>query len=314
MIINLPTADALDTTAVKLYFRAWHGIVGMLHGFDQSFEGPVSNWVKPEDDAYAEERADYLNGAQEDLHATLSIIQQSNELALKARIAAVSPNRLLLNNDVEFSAAGKDTEFASLRTLDAVDLPKAVSTLTKTPVSAAYVQHYGELRIQRNKYAHLGDTSIVLDPIKMCSAMIDQYLELWPERPWMRDRVEATHGREGFFDGKHWSCRQEIMFLLDYDRALIPAEGFKKLFSVKKAAVKFGCHQCQDEWAVSRNGPGLAEAPTAFYDSKKKAMHCLICDADFAAVTRACDACDGKFAAVADAEYGAGQCFSCGAQ
>lgn len=314
MIINLPTSDALNTTAVKLYFRAWHGIVGMLHDFDQSYEGPVSNWVAPVDDLFAEERSDYLEGAQEDLHATLSIIQQSNELALKARIAAVSPYLLLLNNEMAFSTVGKDTEFASLRTLDAVDLPRAVNTLTDSPVSATYVQRYTELRVQRNQYTHLGDTSVVLDPIKMAAAMVDQYLELWPDRPWMRDRVESTHGREGFFDGKHWSPRQEIMFLLDYDCALIPAAGFKKLFSVKKAAVKFGCHQCQDDWAVRRNGPGLAEAPTAFYEGKKKVMHCLICDADFAAVAKLCNAdeCDGKFAADEEAEFGAGQCFSCG--
>lgn len=104
------------------------------------------------------------------------------------------------------------------------------------------------------------------------------------------------------------------MYLLDYDRALIPAPGFKKLFSVKKAAVKFGCHQCQDDWAVRRNGPGLSDAPTAFYDSKKKAMHCLICDTDFAAVAKACDndECEGGFAADEEAAFGAGQCFSCG--
>lgn len=64
MIINLPTAEALNTTAVKLYFRAWHGIVGMLHDFDQSYEGAVSNWVTPMDDAWAIERTEYLEGAQ----------------------------------------------------------------------------------------------------------------------------------------------------------------------------------------------------------------------------------------------------------
>ena len=314
MIINLPTPDALNTTAVKLYFRAWHAIVGMLHDFDQSFEGPVTNWTEPVDDLFAEERAEYLDGAQEDLHATLSIIQQSNELALKARIATVSPYLLLLNNEMAFSAITKETQFASLRTLDAVDLPRAVNTLTDQPVSDSYLQRYSELRVQRNQYTHLGDTSVVLDPIEMAAAMIDQYLELWPNCPWMLDRVESTHGRESFFDDKHWSPRQEIMFLLDYDRMLIPATKFKKLFGVKKAAIKFGCHQCQDDWAVRRNGPGLEEAPTAFYDNTKKAMHCVICDADFAAVTKPCDVdgCDGNFAACDEAAFGAGQCFSCG--
>lgn len=315
MIVNLPTAEALNTTAVKLYFRAWHGIVLMLSIFDDHYPGSIGDWVEPDEDSWADERADYLEDAQEDLHALLSLIQQSNELSLKARIASVSPYLLLLNSEIAFHATGKDIEFASLRTLDAVDLPKAVNTLTQAPVSQAYIQRYGELRIQRNQYAHLGDTSVALDPAKLCAAMVDQYLELWPDRAWLSDRVASTHGHEGFFNGKHWSPRQEIMNLLDYDRALIPAAGFRKLFGVKKAAVQFGCHQCQDDWAVGRNGPGTAEAPTAFYDKAKKAMHCLICDADFPAVSRACCAenCDGKFAAVKSADFGAGQCFSCGA-
>ena len=136
---------------------------------------------------------------------------------MKARIVAVSPYLLLLNQDVKFSAAGEAIEFASLRTLDAVDLPKAVNTLTPAPVSDIYMQRYGALRVQRNQYTHLGDTSIVLDPVSVCAGMIDQYQELWTGRPWLSDRVAYTHGREGFFDGKHWSPRQEIMFGLDYD-------------------------------------------------------------------------------------------------
>ncbi len=315
MIVNLPTADALNSTAVKLYFRAWHGIILMLSAFDDHYPGSISDWVEPEEDSWADERADYLEAAQEDLHAYLSMVQQSNELALKARIAGVSPYLLLLNNEVAFNSTGNDTEFASLRTLDAVDLPKAINSLTPTPLSHAYIQRYSELRVRRNQYTHLGDTSAALDPAKMCAAMVDQYFELWPNRAWLSDRVASTHGHEGFFDGKHWSPRQEIMNLLDYDRALIPAIQFKKLFGVKKAAVQFGCHQCQDDWAVGRNGPGPAEAPTAYYDKAKKAMHCLICNVDFAAVLKPCssEGCDGKFVAVESAEFGAGQCFSCGA-
>jgi hypothetical protein len=314
MIVNLPTSEAMNTTALKLYFRAWHGIVGVLHDFDQVYHGEVKDWIEPSDGNYADERADYIENAQEELHAILSIVQQANELALKSRIAAVSPYLLLLNNHLVFSAIGSDTEFASLRTLDAVDLPKAVNTLTQIPVGPKYMQRYSELRIQRNQYTHLGDTSSALDPFKMSATMIEQYLELWSTRSWWKDRVEATHGREGFFEDKHWSPLQEIMFLLDYDRLLIPAADFKKLFGVKKSDVRFGCHKCQSDWAVSRNGPIIKETRTAFYDKSKKTIHCLICDEDFAALVQTCSStdCDGKFISPDIAEFGAGQCFSCG--
>jgi hypothetical protein len=312
MIINLPTPDALNATALKLYFRAWHGIVDILLDFDNVYGSFFSAWFDSTDDMYADERAEYLEIAQENLHAFASIAQQANELALKARIVAVSPYLLLLNSDVSLSGIPAAIEFASLRTLDAVDLPKAVNALTPTPVSDAYLQLYTHMRVQRNQYTHLGDTTTVLNPIAMCAALADQYRELWPDRAWLSDRVKSTYVREGIFDGKHWSPRQSIMHLMEYDRDLIPAANFKKLFGVKKAEVKFGCFSCQNDWAVSRNGPGVMEVPTAFYDKSKRAMHCLICDADFNTILKTCTACHGKFAAPDAAEYGAGMCFTCG--
>jgi hypothetical protein len=196
--------------------------------------------------------------------------------------------------------------------LDAVDLPKAVNALTPSPVSDSYLQRFTQMRVQRNRYTHLGDTTAVLNPISMCAELADQYRELWPDRAWLSDRVESTYVREEFFEGKHWSSRQSIMHLMEYDRELIPAGSFKKLFGVKKAEIKFGCFSCQDDWAVRRNGPGIMEVPTAFYDKSKKAMRCLICDADFDATLKTCAGCDGKFAAPDAAQYGAGMCFTCG--
>ena len=312
MIVNLPTADALNATALKLYFRAWHGIVHILLDFDEMYPNSIDDWIDPLDDTYKNERAEYLEVAQEDLHAFASIAQQANELALKARIATVSPYLLLLNSDVKLSGTADAIEFATLRTLDAVDLPKAVNTLTSMPVSEAYTQRYSQMRIQRNQYTHLGNITAILNPIAMCAGLVDQYRELWSDRAWFSDRVDSTYVRESYFGGKHWSPRQSIMHLLEYDRLLIPAAEFKKMFGVKKADVKFGCFSCQDDWAVSRNGPGIEEVPTAFYSKSKKAMHCILCGADFAAKLKTCDACDGKFVADDSAEFGAGRCFTCG--
>jgi hypothetical protein len=98
MIINMPTSDALNATALKLYFRAWHGIVHILLNFDEMRQSPVTDWFDDTDDGHADARADYLEIAQEDLHALASIAQQANELALKARIAAVS-NRVRITAD-----------------------------------------------------------------------------------------------------------------------------------------------------------------------------------------------------------------------
>jgi hypothetical protein len=64
----------------------------------------------------------------------------------------------------------------------------------------------------------------------MCAGLIEQYHEMWPGRAWLSGRVASTYVREGFFDGKHWSPRQSIMHLMEYDRSLTPAPSIKKLF------------------------------------------------------------------------------------
>ncbi|WP_447755740.1 hypothetical protein [Sphingopyxis fribergensis] len=313
MIINLPTYDALNATALKLYFRAWDSIISILLTFDESYQSeapfdPAAN------DEWKEERAEYLEYAQENFHVALSAIQQCNELALKARIAQVSPYLLLLNSEIPFNSISKDVDFSNLRTIDAVDLPKAVNTICKTPLTQDFVFRYNALRSLRNQYAHLGKPNVVLNPVLMLNDMALQYWELWPERAWLKDRVDTgTDSLDGFFDGKHTSFRQYVMGNLEYERHFIPNKIFKKLFGVPKANLKFACHGCLDDWAISRNGPYASESKTAYYFSDDEMMHCTMCNEKFEAVARVCaeKECSAKFAAPPNAKVGSDACFGC---
>ena len=282
--------------------------------FDQTY--PSDEVFQPEaSDEWQQERSEYLEFAQEDLQATLAIVQQSNELALKGRICEISPFLLILDSDLPLSALPKDIDFADLRTMDAVDLPKAVNSLCAKPISGWYLQHYGKLRLLRNQYTHLGKANVNLNPRKMLVEMIDQYLALWPTRAWLKDRVDfISLSRRGFFDDKNWSPRQEVMYELPYDLEIIKPVQFKKLFGVSKSQLKYICHSCCDDWAIQRNGPWPSESKTAFFDGPKKAVHCLMCDSDFDAVPKSCPlgACSSKLAAPDNAEFGAGACFMCG--
>lgn len=311
MITNLPTSDGLNYTAIKLYFDAWDKVISLMLAFDSYYPSGYFGTLGTDD--WIEERAEYVEAAQEDLYATLAVIQQSNELALKARIAAVSSYLLLLNNDMTFASSNADIDFSTLRTLDAVDLPRAVNSLTPTHVSATFIQLYSSLRIRRNQYAHLGSKQFRLNPVDMCKSMIHQYLELWPKRPWLNGRLEVlTLGTSGFFEGKQWSPKQELMFSFDFERAFIPAAAFKKLFGAKKADVKYSCHMCHADWAVSRNGPVPKDSPTANYSAG--VMHCILCDSTFQAVASKCakKGCGGKFAVSDKSAKHVGSCCSCG--
>lgn len=313
MIVNLPTVDGLTTMALKLYFRAWTNARDTLIQFERHY--PKSGFFGSPTSQWNDERAYFLESIQDDLQANLALLQQCNELALKARIAEVSPYLLLVKSDVPFSNAAKNVDFAMLRTLDAVDLPPAVNTLTMKPLTDAYIEIYGKLRVLRNQYAHLGVAGIILDPLKMLGDIIDQYLSLWPDRAWLKDQVDmASTGQGAFYDDKNWSPRQEVMLSFSYDRVIIANASFKKLFRVTKAAVDYACHRCLDDWAISRNGPRATGAKTAYYRRSDKVIHCLMCGGDFAVGSGSCptEDCSSKFIAAANAEFGSGACFKCG--
>lgn len=313
MIKNLPSEEGLRTAALRSYFRAWDSIITGIIDFGQTYS-EIEPFNADAGDGWDEERQAYVDAWQPELHAAQALLQNANELALKSRIAAVSPYLLLLNADLRFSSIAQDVDFSELRTLDAVDLPRAVNTLTSTPVNAAYVERYGELRSSRNKYEHLGDTNTPLDPVKLLTSMAQTYFDLWPNRMWLKDRNEAGEfSRRGFFSDKNWSHTQETLHCFEYDREYIPNSLFKRIFGTKKSDVKFACPDCMSDWAVTRWGPAASEVRVAYYDSEAKSMHCLVCDKSFAANQNTClsEHCSSPFETT-DTDQWEIFCFGCG--
>ena len=84
MIINLPTPQSLDDVALRLYFSAWSSLIGIRSDFDAVFE-PGSD-PRPSESHWRDEWQEYLQGYQPELQAVSSFVQQSSELALKAKI------------------------------------------------------------------------------------------------------------------------------------------------------------------------------------------------------------------------------------
>ena len=78
MITNVPSGEDLNKAALRLYFTAWTSLMEIATDFDEEY---------PKEDEWSQEKAEYLRSCQADLQSCCTLIQQSNELALKARIA-----------------------------------------------------------------------------------------------------------------------------------------------------------------------------------------------------------------------------------
>jgi hypothetical protein len=101
VIENVPTAEELRTVSLRLYFKAWADITEIVTEWLQ-FSGSGTLAWSPEkghynvDSAYSlegdanSEWRDYIEAAQSDLQGIYILIQQSQEIGLKARICDVS--------------------------------------------------------------------------------------------------------------------------------------------------------------------------------------------------------------------------------
>lgn len=312
MIVNIPTPESLDDVALRLYFTAWSSIMRIRSDFDQTF--PPGDDPRPEKGAWKNEWTEYVAGYQPELQAVCSIIQQSNELTLKSKICSISPYLLLLNSDPKFSTVPRDVEFAEFRTLDAVDLPAAVNSLSAKPLSDEFIQNYNQIRSVRNKIAHLGHAGHDFNLEELLGLLIRQYIELWSDRAWLKDRITfaSRTGRAFFHDGKHSSAESEVMYELPLIFAAIKKSAFKKLFGIDKSTRRYLCHACLSEARTSFSEYDLDECKTA-YLKEESSMHCLMCGEDYEVKRQPCcvEGCKGNV--ISESEYvGCDVCNTCG--
>jgi len=315
MIINIPTSTELNETALRLYFSVWSDLIGMKLDFAQTFP-PGEDPRASEGGEWSEELSEYLEQCQPELHSLCAVIQQSNELALKARVCEVSPYLLLVRSDLKFSQKAKDIDFSDLKTLDAIDLVGAVNSLTTRPLSSKFVETYHQIRSLRNKVTHLGQANAFMNPEQVLDILVQQYLELWRERGWLKDRLKsASTGRRSFFhDGRHSSAHAEVMFELPHSFDVFSNSEFKQLFGRAKNVRRYLCHRCTSEAETKFSSRAdFDDCKTAFLAESGETVECFMCGVSRPVMRKGCinDNCRSNVISTETDEYG-NRCHSCG--
>jgi len=288
MITNVPTSEDLNKVALRLYFTAWTSLIGIAADFDM---------VYPEDGEWSEEKTEYLNSCQSDLQSCCTLMQQSNELALKARIAEVSPFLLLFRNDRKLSAKPEDIDFSDLRTLDAYDLPRAVNSFCERPLSEAFVTDYEAVRSLRNKIIHLGSVDQHFDPDALLKLMTRQFIELWPGRGWLAERLKYARGsRLAFFDDGKWSSAEgDVLAELSQTLERFTKSEFKKLIGFEKTRRRYLCPACVYNSHIRNTTIDLSECKSAFLISNAGVVKCVMCEQEHQITRETCgiEGCKG---------------------
>jgi hypothetical protein len=127
----------------------------------------------------------------------VSLLQQSLELFLKAKIAEVSPLLLISGDPRTWPRPGKNNvlDFSEFRTVDALDLVKLVNTISKEALPKNFMEQYNKLRVDRNKIVHLDTGDMVFESTAVLLQILTAHASLFPDQNWQRFRQENSPAR-----------------------------------------------------------------------------------------------------------------------
>ncbi|MBR1165878.1 hypothetical protein [Bradyrhizobium liaoningense] len=283
MIKNIPTADELLLVSLRLYFKAWGDLASIITEWAEYGEWATKTL---EEDEAADVQAGwqkYIGAAQSDLQSIFTLIQQSQEIGLKARICEVSPYLLLKRIDIKPSDGENGVwDFTDFPTLDASELVRVHNMFCSTTLSKDFQAKYEEIRRGRNKISHLGIFRQNIEPLAIIDILQLHYSELYPWRRWMEDRLHfAALGKWADFSfDSNFDERTGLYTELWHLLPELSESQFKWLMGHERREERFICHQCGYHAQLGHTNPYASDVPTA-YPVGDDRVRCVICDKEY---------------------------------
>ncbi|WP_376958029.1 hypothetical protein ABNQ39_13330 [Azospirillum sp. A26] len=298
MINNIPVAAELEETSLRLYFTAWSSLFEIIT--EKSWE-----YLDADDHDAIE---DYIRLAQPDLQMVYSLIQQSQELGLKAKLCSVSPFLLLLGQDVR-SWAKSNADFSSFRTIDASDLMRVADAIFPGVFSENFKQQYENVRGNRNKIQHLGAYKDKIDPMVLVDILANQYAECYPNRKWLPDRLShQSRTRWSSFYDRRWNERSTVMTELPKVFEALTNHQYKKLFGFSKKTRRYACISCiSDAGEMSERG----DIHTATLVEGVNKVYCHLCESEYEVRRMQCKNPECKSDVIGDDTENVDTCLLC---
>lgn len=300
MIIDTPTSADFYAAGLKQVHLAWQIALQSLRDYDEA------TYHKLADETPEEANADFWRRSQPLLTNAYSLIQHGMELALKGRIAAVTPYLLIGDpKDWPNSAANGTASFGEFRTLDAVDLVKVHNSVIAPPLDDDFKAFWDQVRRDRNRIMHSAAPG-TFTPAVVVKTILTAIDVLFDDIPWPRRLLQMEHESKfaslGFVDDAQNNVLSEIGSAI---RQLTPGEA-KRFFGFDNKRRAYVCPHCyfaanrdwQDEW------PHLAQFTTKTRGATS--LYCFVCERTTEVERAACmdDACKGD--AIAE-----GICLTC---
>jgi hypothetical protein len=278
VITEIPTAEEFHAAGLNLLHLAWQMALDSLHEYEQA-DYLVADLTEAE---AAAAEADYWVRSQPALANAFSLIQQSMELAIKGRIAAISPYLLISRDPKDWprGVESQPTPFSEFRTLDAADLVRAHNSFAAAPFDEAFRTFWDGVRRERNVLMH-SLSGRVFEPETLIVSILTVVQTLYADLSWPERLLQLTaNGKFAAFgltaDYDRNVVMQQVASAIHY---LTPAQALS-FFGFDKRRRAYICPTCldaadrdyQDTW------PRLAQLA-----SKKPGatqLRCVVCQTE----------------------------------
>ncbi len=280
MITGVPTADGLHDTAIGWLNLACTAVLDCLteiREHKEHIEEINGQWG----DSNPVEIANIVRGQRYKINNGLSLLQQSLELFLKARIALVSPFLLISGEARSWPRLKADNsiDFAEFRTIDATDLCRVVNIVSEHPLPKGFAEVYSSLRTRRNRIVHLDDGSIVNESAKVLVDILEAHALLFPSETWQAFRQRHLWAREEDALELYGQDISHDIYLSEIDTMIdsLAPEVLRKHLQLEKRKRFLSCPNCKN--LVSKYFTGECE-----YAQKKKdgSIFCTACATTYA--------------------------------
>lgn len=207
MIIDIPTRDEFEKSALDLMNTAWSQVSELLIEFNELIpliEGSLRNDVMPEirpdgnnwisyasDESITRNTEAYWKASRQTMLIALTLVQQAVEFFIKGRLVSISSHLLI---DLSVSTLPKqctqeDTSFSSFKTIDAQDLIKIHDTVYPDRFDDGFKTWYTNMRTLRNKIIHIVANEIQVSPEKILEDILYIQQYFMPSSDWSRERI-----------------------------------------------------------------------------------------------------------------------------
>jgi hypothetical protein len=300
MIVDIPTAADFAAAGLKQVHLAWEIAMRSVRDYDEAI------YYKPTEEISEEDTTEFWQRSQPVLTNAYSLIQQGMELALKGRIAAVTPYLLIGDpKDWVKGAAIGPVSFGEFRTLDATDLVRVHNSVATPPFDDRFKTFWEQVRRDRNKIMHSSSPG-TFTPTKVVKTLLTAIEALFNNVPWPRRLLDLEEGSKfaslGFVDDVRNIVMSQINTAI---RHLSPAD-VKRFFGFDDDRRGYVCPCCyfasnrdyQDDW------PHLAQLTSKTPGATD--LYCFVCEQTTATERWPCEKAECKGDVIAE-----GICLTC---